>query len=434
MTTDPLPEFFTATNIMLLVGILVLFFLSALSTFFYRAMEELNRSDYSEIKSKGTTYSSIIVRLLDKEDTTMTALEFSALIFRGFSLLLGVLLFTAVVPSSMTLYYLAIVFATVFYLFLFALLTIRLPHHFAQKDDVDIVCRWALMIKVLVMIFSPFAFVINKLVSNKPTNNNSNALSGDEMSDVIEIAEGGDDVETETKMLKGIVRFSDLVVSEIMKSRVDVVAVEKRTSITEIVNIAKETGFSRIPVFETSIDNILGVLYIKDLLPLMNGCQTSEWNNLIRPAVFVPETKSVSDLLHEFQENKIHVAIVVDEYGGTSGLVTLEDIIEEIVGEITDEYDKTELIYTKNDDDTFLFQGKTSIIDFCKIIGISDEWFDEMRGDAETLAGLILEVAGEIPAEKETISIEHFDFVIAKADNRRIEQIQVKINTPCEDE
>ena len=125
---------------------------------------------------------------------------------------------------------------------------------------------------------------------------------------------------------------------------------------------------------------------------------------------------------------------MVDEYGGTSGLVTLEDIIEEIVGEITDEYDKTELIYTKNDDDTFLFQGKTSIIDFCKIIGISDEWFDEMRGDAETLAGLILEVAGEIPAEKETISIEHFDFVIAKADNRRIEQIQVKINTPCEDE
>jgi CBS domain containing-hemolysin-like protein len=212
-----------------------------------------------------------------------------------------------------------------------------------------------------------------------------------------------------------------------MKSRVDVVAVEMNTSVEHIVRMAKETGFSRIPVYENTIDNIKGILYIKDLLPLMIDSKNFEWNNLIRPAFFVPETKSVSDLLHEFQEDKIHVAIVVDEYGGTSGLVTLEDIIEEIVGEITDEYDKTETAYNKISDDTFLFEAKTSIIDFCKIMGLSDEWFDEMRGDAETLAGLILEVVGEIPAEKQSIKINNFDFLVIKANNRRIEQIQVKI-------
>ena len=429
MTTDPLPQWqylLNVADIMLIIGIVVLFFMSALATLFYRAIESINRSDYSEIKGMGTTSSSLVVNLLDNESTTTTALEFAALMFRGFSLLMGVLLFENLVPSHIGGYYLIMACMAVIYLLLFALLTIRLPHSMAHKNDVGIVCRWALMIKIMVAIFTPFAYIINKLVNNRTANSNSNALSGDEISDMIEIAEGGDDVETETKMLKGIVRFSDLVVSEIMKSRVDVVAIEKNTSVSNIVDIAKETGFSRIPVYENTIDNIKGILYIKDLLPLMNS-DTTEWNNLIRPAFFIPETKSVSDLLHEFQEDKIHVAIVVDEYGGTSGLVTLEDIIEEIVGEITDEYDKAETTYNQISDNTFLFNAKTSIIDFCKIMGLSDETFDDMRGDSETLAGLILEVVGEIPAEKENVSISNFDFLIVKADNRRIEQVQVTL-------
>ena len=429
MTTDPLPQWqylLSVADIMLIIGIVILFFMSALATLFYRAIESINRSDYSEIKGMGTTSSSLVVNLLDNESTTTTALEFAALMFRGFSLLMGVLLFENLVPSHIGGYYLIMACMAVIYLLLFALLTIRLPHSMAHKNDVGIVCRWALIIKIMVAIFTPFAYIINKLVNNRTANSNSNALSGDEISDMIEIAEGGDDVETETKMLKGIVRFSDLVVSEIMKSRVDVVAIEKNTSVSNIVDIAKETGFSRIPVYENTIDNIKGILYIKDLLPLMNS-DTTEWNNLIRPAFFIPETKSVSDLLHEFQEDKIHVAIVVDEYGGTSGLVTLEDIIEEIVGEITDEYDKAETTYNQISDNTFLFNAKTSIIDFCKIMGLSDETFDDMRGDSETLAGLILEVVGEIPAEKENVSISNFDFLIVKADNRRIEQVQVTL-------
>ena len=427
ITTEPLPHsLLNLTNIMLAVGMIFLFVMSALSTLFYRAIDSINRSDYSEIKKQGTTTSSLLLKLIDNENKTLTSLEFSALSFRGFSLMMGIILFIRTVPYSTPYYFVIMSVAVLVYLMLFALLTIRLPYNLAHKNDVGIVCRWALLIKILDIIFSPLAYIIIKFVNNQPTNGNTNALSGDEISDMIEIAEGGDDVETETKMLKGIVRFSDLVVSEIMKSRVDVVAIEKNTSVSNIVNIAKETGFSRIPVYENTIDNIKGILYIKDLLPLMNS-DTTEWNSLIRPAFFIPETKSVSDLLHEFQEDKIHVAIVVDEYGGTSGLVTLEDIIEEIVGEITDEYDKTETTYNQISDNTFLFNAKTSIIDFCKIMGLSDETFDDMRGDSETLAGLILEVVGEIPTEKENVSISNFDFLIVKADNRRIEQVQVTL-------
>ncbi len=425
--TDPLPAFMNTAEIVLLIGILILFFLSALATLFYRAMDELNRSDYSEIKSRGTTAASIIVRMLDKEALSFTALEFSGLVFRGFSLLLGIMLFFRMVPPTIPFYYLILIIAVLIYILLFALLTIRLPHYFAQRDEAIILYRWAVVIQIFVFLFTPFALLINKLVNNKFSNNNSNALSGDEISDVIEIAEGGEDVETETKMLKGIVRFGDLVVSEIMKSRVDIVAVEMHASVDKIVALASETGFSRIPVYEESIDNIKGTLYIKDLLPTICETTGTQWNKLIRPSFFVPETKSVSDLLREFQEEKIHLAIVVDEYGGTSGLVTLEDIIEEIVGEITDEYDKTEVAYKQNSDGSYLFEAKTSIIDFCKIMGLSDEAFDELRGDAETLAGLILEVEGEIPQERESLRINNFEFLIVKADNRRIEQVQVKL-------
>ena len=413
---------------MLAVGMIFLFVMSALSTLFYRAIDSINRSDYSEIKKQGTTTSSLLLKLIDNENKTLTSLEFSALSFRGFSLMMGIILFIRTVPYSTPYYFVIMSVAVLVYLMLFALLTIRLPYNLAHKNDVGIVCRWALLIKILDIIFSPLAYIIIKFVNNQPTNGNTNALSGDEISDMIEIAEGGDDVETETMMLKGIVRFGDLVVSEIMKSRVDMVAVERNMTADDILNIAQETGFSRIPVYDKTIDNIKGILYVKDLLPLTKNDKEKEWYSIIRPAYFVPESKSVSDLLHYFRENKIHLAVVVDEYGGTAGLVTLEDIIEEVIGEITDEYDKNEISYKQISDNTYLFEAKTSIIDFCKIMELSDETFDDIRGDAETLAGLILETAGAIPEVKQCIKIQDFDFVVMEADNRRIGKIQITDN------
>ena len=223
---------------------------------------------------------------------------------------------------------------------------------------------------------------------------------------------------------------------EIMKSRVDVTALEAETPFKKILEIIIDSGHSRIPVFEETFDNVKGILYIKDLLPHLNEKDDYDWLSLLRKPFFVPENKKINDLLKEFQDKKIHLAIVVDEYGGTSGIVTLEDILEEIVGEITDEFDapEDEVDYKKINDSTYLFEGKTSINDFCKIVGIDDDIFDEVKGESDSLAGLILELEGENPEKGSNTSFKNFVFEVYTVDERRIKEIKVTINEIEEDE
>jgi gliding motility-associated protein GldE len=220
-----------------------------------------------------------------------------------------------------------------------------------------------------------------------------------------------------------------------MKSRVDVVAIEMTEAFNEIMEKILSSGFSRIPVYEETFDQIKGILYVKDLLPHLDEKKGFQWNSLIREAFFVPENKKISDLLKEFQEKKIHMAIIVDEYGGTSGLVTLEDIIEEIVGDITDEFDShdEEVDYKRIDEHNYVFEGKTTINDFCKILGIEDSIFDEVKGDSDSLAGLILEMEGKIPEKQAVINFRNFDFVVKEADDRRIRRIKITIKTEQEE-
>ena len=423
------------TNILMAAGAVILFLLAVFSSMFYHAVEELSHSEYDEIKNTGTTAATRVVKLLDNEDRTLSALEFATFTFQGFALFLLLLMCYLNLPEVWPWYTeLLMVAGTLVYLLIAAVFVYWLPRYYAKEKESDIVSKHAAASQSLAWLFKPFGALSVWMKSQFNTTNNTNALSGDEMSDVIEIAEGGEDVETEAQMLKGIVRFGDLVVNEIMKSRIDIVAVEMDESLDNVVALYESTGFSRIPVYDGSVDNIKGILYVKDLLSVMAKDKTKAWTSLLREPFFVPETKSVSDLLHEFQTLKIHLAIVVDEYGGTSGIVTLEDIIEEIVGEITDEYDKTELPFRKLDEDTFVFEAKTSIIDFCKTLDLDDEEFDEVRGDAETLAGLILEVVGEIPQPGTNVKIKNLNFVIQKSDNRRIEEVKVTIEKPSQDE
>ena len=414
-----------------------MFLLAVFSSIFHNAVEELSHSEYDEIKSSNTTAATRVVKLLENEDRTLSALEFAAFTFQGFSLfitLVALLLGFHELQWPMCYKILLSVASTFVFLLLAAVFVQWLPRYYAKEKESVIISNHAVAIQFLAWLFKPCALLSGWLKSQFNTTNNTNALSGDEMSDVIEIAEGGEDVETEAQMLKGIVRFGDLVVNEIMKSRIDIVAISNDEPLDKVVELYESTGFSRIPVYDGSVDNIKGILYVKDLLSVMAKDKTKAWTSLLREPFFVPETKSVSDLLHEFQTLKIHLAIVVDEYGGTSGIVTLEDIIEEIVGEITDEYDKTELPFRKLDDNTFVFEAKTSIIDFCKTLDLDDEEFDEVRGDAETLAGLILEVVGEIPQPGTSVKIKDFNFVIQKSDNRRIEEVMVTIEKKSNDE
>lgn len=233
----------------------------------------------------------------------------------------------------------------------------------------------------------------------------------------------------EIRLLKSIVKFGNVSVKQIMRSRMDVTAVEQDTSFHELIKLVRESGFSRIPVYDDNSDNVKGILYAKDLLEHLNKPDDYNWNTIPRPAYFVPETKKIDDLLKNFQEKHVHMAIVVDEYGGMEGIVTLEDILEEIIGEIQDEFDQeSELEYRRLDDYNYIFEGKTMLNDVCRVVGLDTTTFDEIKGDSDSLAGLILEIAGRFPKTKQVISHENYHFKIIEADKRRI--IQVKITLP----
>ncbi|MGE5447929.1 MAG: hemolysin family protein, partial [Bacteroidales bacterium] len=223
-------------------------------------------------------------------------------------------------------------------------------------------------------------------------------------------------------------QFGNKNVADIMQSRVDVVAADIRDNYSKILSLITGTGFSRIPVYSETFDDIKGILYIKDILPYVNKGGNFRWQNLIRPPFYVPETKKIDVLLEEFQKNKVHMAIVVDEYGGSSGIVTLEDILEEIVGEITDEFDEEEPLYTKISDNKYIFDGKILIEDFLQTIGQEETLLDNIKGEADTLAGLILELKGEIPEKEDVISCKNMIFTVDSVDNRRIKKIKVEIN------
>jgi gliding motility-associated protein GldE len=226
-------------------------------------------------------------------------------------------------------------------------------------------------------------------------------------------------------MLEGIVRFSNLEVSEIMKARTDVVTVDIETSFSALMAVIIDSGYSRIPVYEETSDHLKGILYVKDLLPHINKKDDFNWQELIREPFFVPETKKINDLLKEFQDKKIHLAIVVDEYGGTEGIVTMEDIMEEVVGEITDETDEDEELYRRIDSHTIIFDGKTLLNDFYKVTELDDELFDNVKGDAETIAGLILELKGGFPLVNDLVHCLGVDFTVLMMDKRRIKEVKV---------
>ena len=252
-------------------------------------------------------------------------------------------------------------------------------------------------------------------------------LSVDDLEQALELTDK-EDIKEEQRILEGIVRFGDETAKEIMTSRQDVTDLDITSTFADVLKCIVENNYSRIPVYQDSIDNIRGILYIKDLLPHLNKSANFRWQTLIRPPYFVPETKKIDDLLREFQENKIHIAIVVDEFGGTSGIVTLEDVLEEIVGEINDEYDEDEKSYVRINSNTFVFEGKTLLSDVYKILKLDDDTFEDVEGDADTLAGLLLEIKGDFPQLHEKIDFEHFTFEVLEMDERRIMKVKVVIH------
>tara|TARA_B100001758_G_scaffold89397_1_gene76212 strand:+ start:1782 stop:3086 length:1305 start_codon:yes stop_codon:yes gene_type:complete len=303
------------------------------------------------------------------------------------------------------------------------------PKVYANNNAVKFSLRMNKPLLFLRKVFYPLSYILlttTNFIDNKLAAKQTE-ISVEEMSKALDITEYGSK-EEERRILRSIVEFGNIDVKEIMTSRVDVLAIDKSIDFSEVLKLIISSGYSRIPVFEKQFDNVLGILYIKDLIPYLNKDETFDWVKLCRTPYFIPETKMINDLLKEFQLKKNHIAIVVDEYGGTSGIVTLEDVLEEIVGEINDEFDITDNIYSKLDERNYIFEGKISLNDFLKTVKGRFDCFDDIKGEADSLAGLVLEVEGKIPKIGSVCRISPYTMVVESVDLRKVNRIKVTID------
>lgn len=318
---------------------------------------------------------------------------------------------------------------TVLLTFLLLLFGEIMPKVYSRQTPLKFCRRVVGGVMFLRKLFWPLETILIRsgMLAEKVMQKENRQLSVDDLEQALELTDKND-IKEEQSMLQGIIRFGDETAKEVMTSRQDIVDLDIRSSYADVLKCIVENNYSRIPVYQDNTDNIRGVLYIKDLLPHLGKPASFRWQSLIRPPYFVPETKKIDDLLREFQENKVHIAIVVDEFGGTCGIVTLEDILEEIVGEINDEFDEDEKTYSKLNYNTYLFEGKTLLSDFCRILQIDDDEFSDVEGDADTLAGLLLEIKGDFLSIHEKIDYLNYTFEVVGLEERRISRVKVIIH------
>lgn len=407
--------------------IILLLFFSAMISGSEVAYFSLTGTNKQELTNKNTKSAKTVLQLLKNPEKLLATI----LVANNF-VNVGIIIISSYITQplmegiqSTALQFIIQVVALTFLLLLFGEL---MPKVYANEYSMKHALRMSRPLLFVSGIFYPLSALLTSStnVINKRLKKRHQNLSMDELSHAIELA--SDDLSEEKDMLEGIVKFSNIQVREIMRPRVDVVSIDIKHSLNKVISVIVESGYSRIPVCDGNFDHIRGVLYIKDLLPHLKveDKNSFEWQKLIREHYFVPESKKISELLEEFQQKKIHMAIVIDEYGGSSGLITMEDILEEIVGEISDESDIEDKPYKKQKNDVWEFTASVSLNDFCKIMECDFETFNEIRGDADSLAGLILEILGEMPSQNEIIQISGFQFKIVSVDNRRIKTIEVK--------
>ncbi len=432
---DPEPSsfislFFTV-DYSLVIGIVLLFVLllcSALISGAEVALFSLTKTDLDkglEIKSRPL---QIVSKLLERPKkllaTILVANNFINIAIVILFAYLGNFLFSGI--ASAVLKFIIEVIVITFLILLFGEI---LPKIYASRNRVKFSTFMAFPLKVLDVIFSPISLPMQSItlaIHNKLGRQKSN-ISVDQLSQALELTSEEDTSKQEQKILKGIVSFGNTDTKQVMRPRIDIFALNEEDKYEDIIPEIIKNGFSRIPVFKENVDTIVGVLYVKDLLPHIDKKQFN-WTSLLREPFFVPENKKLDDLMNEFQEKKVHLAIVVDEYGGTSGIVSLEDVIEEIVGDISDEFDDDDLTYSKIDDKNYVFEGKTPLKDFYRVIKLEDDAiFEDNKGEAETIAGFVLEISGGFPKKNSKIKFEKYVFTVEALDKKRLKRIKVKL-------
>lgn len=428
---------FTPDTVIAMLVFLILLIFSGLISGSETAFFSLSPSDIESLKVRGEKKDKAILEMLKRPKRLLATI----LISNNFINVSIVILSTYIMAnlfdlsSNEILIFLIQVVVVTSVLLIFGEI---LPKILSNKEPITVATLMVMNLKALIFIFKPLSTLLVSSTSfiDKRIGKKGLSMSMSDISDAIEITSDRSVTDEEKLILKGIATFGEKEASEIMVSRVNVTGIDFNLNIDEVKEIVLKSGYSRIPVFDETLDNIKGILYIKDLLPHTSEDDNVRWQDLIRqPTFFVPENKRINDLLQEFRQKKIHLAIVVDEYGGTSGIITLEDIIEEIVGEISDEFDVEPLQfkYTKISDISFIFEAKTPIVDLCKILGINDEIFDDVRGESDSLGGLLLEIENKIPEKDSIIDYKNLRFEVIDADQRKLNSIKVIVNE-AEDE
>lgn len=427
-----LSPFFTGFTLNAIIGLIVLCLLlvaSALISSSETAFFSLQPADIDDLESRTDAKSKLVLKLREKPKTLLATI----LIGNNFVNVTITLLATYIVSEMFDLVnhpVAAFIMELVVITSLVLIIGEITPKILAAKRPVKFSRFMARTLQVLIVVFKPLSNLLVNSTSfmDKHLEKKKGEISMDDLSTAVDIATEASTPIEEKNMLKGIATFTEKEVSSVMKPRIDIIAIELGMPFQDMLSTVIKSGFSRIPVYEETLDKVSGILYVKDLLPYLDA-QSYEWQKLIRPAFFVPENRKINDLFQDFREKKIHIAIVVDEYGGTSGLITMEDVIEEIVGDINDEFDnvKQDQHYTKLDENTYLFKAQTSIVDFCKVFNLDEDYFEEKQGEADTLAGLVLEIEGRIPEVGFSFNVEKFNFEITDADSRKIIQIKVKV-------
>ena len=423
-------QFLVPTTGVIVAGVLacILLIFSGYASGSEIAFFSLSPNDLNELDEERNDCDRQIKELREESERTLATILITNNLVNVTIIMLANYFIAHVIDFGMA-YWLEFVVITILLTFLLLLFGEIMPKVYAGQHVLAF-CRFSAPgIIALRRIFYPLSSVLLRsgMLAEKVVQKENHVLSVDDLEQALELTDENE-LKEEKNMLEGIVRFGDETAKEVMTSRQDVVDLDFRTSFADVLKCVVENNYSRIPVYQGSIDNIRGILYIKDLLPHLSKPSNFRWQSLIRPPYFVPETKKIDDLLRDFQENKVHIAIVVDEFGGTSGIITLEDILEEIVGEIKDEYDEEEKPYTRINANTYVFEGKTLLSDFFKILDLDDETFEEVQGDADSLAGLLLEIKGDFPELHERIDFQNFTFEVTELDGHRISKIKVIIH------
>jgi len=411
-----------------IIGIIILLFCSAMVSASEVALFSLNQTDLDELNKTNSSKSSVINQLLSKPKKLLATI----LVANNFINIGIVILFSfslnsifSAIESTVIKFIVEVILVT----FLILLFGEVLPKVYASRNNVKFACFIAYPISILDKILSPVSIPLRSITNfiQEKLGKQKTNFSVDQLSQALELTSTEDTSQEEQKLLEGIVSFGNTDTKQVMSPRIDLFALDIEETFAEIFPKIVEKGYSRIPVYRDNIDHIEGVLFIKDLIPHINK-KEFDWKTLLREPFFVPENKKLDDLLKDFQGMKSHLAIVVDEYGGTSGIVSLEDVIEEIVGDISDEFDDENINFSQIDDRNYLFEGKINLKDFYRIIDVDENLFEIRKGEAETLAGFILEILGNFPKKGQKIHFENCLFTIEVVDKKRVKQIKVTID------